>query len=84
MVLGLTAHRRAEEDEACQELDAVYRRHAHVVAERQVVFLNCSRHGLIQPKYFNTMRDPVARLVSSFYYTRIREFPLVEQRACVS
>jgi hypothetical protein len=78
-------HRRAEEDEACKELDAVYRRHAHrVVAERHVVFLNCSRHGFIQPKYFNTMRDPVARLVSYYYYSRIREFLLVEQRACVS
>jgi hypothetical protein len=55
-------------------MDAVYREHEDVVIDRHVVFLNCSRHGFIQPKYFNTMRDPVARLVSRYYFRHTRGY----------
>lgn len=33
-----------------------------------------SRFGAVQPIYFNLIRDPLARLVSSYYYHRFGDF----------
>ncbi|KAJ7391400.1 hypothetical protein OS493_018444 [Desmophyllum pertusum] len=67
-LLHLNLQERVEYVDFLDHLRApfIYHRHIH--------YVDFKRFGAVQPIYFNLIRDPLARLVSSYYYHRFGDF----------
>eukprot|EP00730_Choanoeca_flexa_P006325 TRINITY_DN12135_c0_g1_i1.p1 TRINITY_DN12135_c0_g1~~TRINITY_DN12135_c0_g1_i1.p1 ORF type:complete len:304 (+),score=66.48 TRINITY_DN12135_c0_g1_i1:109-1020(+) len=60
----------AEEEKNVERINEIFEHNRMVVYDQHIRYLNFSKFGWHPPVYINMVRDPAARLVSTYYYGR--------------
>eukprot|EP00045_Choanoeca_perplexa_P012674 m.139685 g.139685 ORF g.139685 m.139685 type:complete len:254 (-) comp16094_c0_seq5:2175-2936(-) len=60
----------AEEEENINRIANIFNKDGKVLYDQHIRYLNLTAYGVKQPAYINMVREPVGRLVSTYYFAR--------------